>query len=320
MKVENILSSERKKSKSGIIKVTTCGNIIETMEMEKVNRQGSQILNLGGDAYCLKSDIDFTTGEIPEEAIKFFERSENRGDNYAGLRRSMKAVRDLINCNVTSPANTRWLTLTYAENMTDAKQLCTDRQKFWQKVVYWHKKQSLPVPEYICIVEPQARGAWHTHELWLYPSTAPFLPNAVIADLWGHGFVKVKKLEDVDNVGAYVTAYLCDVPLDEAQAEGMDIGGMELKDAEITAEDGTKQTKKYVKGARLHLYPSGMNFYRTSRGVKRPEVEWCLGDMAKEKVRGATLTFSKTIRLTDDDYTNDIHYEYYNTVRGKMQE
>ena len=319
MKVEKIKSSDRR-SVADCVKVTTCGNIVELMEMEKVNRKGCSIVFLGEDRYCNKSDIDFSTGVIDESAIKTFNRAENRADNYSGLRKSMKNVRDIINCNVIDPSNARWLTLTYAENMTDRERLMRDRQVFWQRVVRWHKKRGLSVPEYITIVEPQGRGAWHTHEVWCYPCKAPFIPNDVVSDMWGHGFVTIKKIDDVDNVGAYLTAYLCDVPLDDAISEGLICDRMEIKEAEITAEDGTKHIKKYVKGARLHLYPSKMNFYRTSRGVKRPDVEWMRSEKAKKKVSAGTLTFSKTIRLSDDDsYSNDIHYEYYNLSKSKNQ-
>lgn len=300
------------------IKVTTCGNVIEHMSMSKVNRHGSSIINLGDYKYCLPSDIDSETGEIT--TVREMKRTENRAENMNGLAKSMKTVRDLINCNVTDPKHCRWLTLTYAENMTDTKRLYRDRQKFWQKVTYWHTKNGKPVPQYIAIVEPQGRGAWHLHELWLYPDVAPFLPNETIRELWQQGFVTVKKLDDVDNVGAYLTAYLCDVPYDEAELHGIDPRGYELKEAEITQEDGTKVKKKYIKGARLNLYPNKMNFYRTSRGVKRPTVEWVDPMKAKEKVSSAKLTYSKAIRLSDDVFASDIVYEYYNAVRGKSQD
>lgn len=313
-----INSSIRKKSVNGNVKLTTCGHVVELMDMERVNRKGSSIIQVDKDHYYNLSDFDYDTGEFVGE-LKKFNRTENRGQNYSGMRKSMKAVRDLINCNVTDPSRVRWMTFTYAENMRDSKRLYNDRGAFWKRVIRWHKKMGLLVPEYICIAEPQGRGAWHLHELWLYPDKAPYLPNDVIAGLWEHGFVTVKKLDDVDNVGAYVTAYLCDVPEDEAVSSGMDINGMEVKEVEITLDDGTKQNKKYVKGARLHLYPSKMNFYRTSRGIKRPIIEWIPEKRAKEKVSGGALTYSKTIRMTDDDYSNDIHYEYYNMVRGKNQ-
>lgn len=312
MKIENIIPENRIKNNQGIVKVTTTGNVLEIMEMTKVNRKGSSIVNLGNDEYILKSDIDILSGEINPDKIKTFNRTENRGQNKSGLAQSMKNVRNLINCNVTQPQNVRWMTFTYAENMTDNKRLYEDRKAFWKRVIRWHKKQGLSVPEYISIVEPQGRGAWHLHELWIYPDKAPFLPNETIRELWQQGFVTVKKLEDVDNVGAYVTAYLCDVPIEEYEADGQ---AREIKEVIVTDENGKSVSKKYVKGGRLHLYPAKMNFYRTSRGIQQPIVEWMAEEKAKEKASSAKLTYSKTIRLTDEEYSNDIHYEYYNKVR-----
>lgn len=316
MLVENINADSRVKNKYGIVKVTTMGNVFEVMEMSKVNRKGSSILNLGNDQYCLKSDINIHTGEISPDKIKKFNRTENRGQNKAGLAQSMKNVRNLINSNVMNPENVRWVTLTYAENMTDNKRLMKDRESFWKRFKRWHIKEDIPVPEYISIVEPQGRGAWHLHELWIYSTKAPFLPNEKIRELWQQGFVTVKKLEDVDNVGAYITAYLCDVPVEEYEEDGE---LHEVKEVEVLDEKGNKVTKKYIKGGRLHLYPSNMNFYRTSRNIKRPVVEWLPLKKVEEKASSAKLTYSKTIRLTDKEYSNDIHYEYYNTIRTDKQ-
>ena len=317
MKVEKIEVADCEIRIDAPVKVTTCGNVIEHMTMSKVNRRGTSIINLGDYKYCLPSDIDTETGEIKQ--VREMNRTENRAENVNGLAKSMKAVRDLINCNVLDPATVRWMTFTYAENMTDRERLYTDRKAFWKRVVRWHIRNDLPIPEYIAIAEPQGRGAWHLHELWLYPSKAPYLPNNEIAELWQQGFVTVKKLDSVDNVGAYITAYLCDVPIEEYEGYA---DPQQIKVVEVAQEDGTTATKKYIKGGRLHLYPAKMNFYRTSRGVKRPTVEWLEPMKAKEKVSSAKLTFSKAIRLVgdDDSFTSDIKYEYYNTVRGKSQE
>lgn len=310
MKKYDISMEECKPSKYGICKVTECGNITEIMEMERKN-SGCATRKLTAELYEIVA-----TGEVKE-----YNRTKDRAENSSAKSRfaaSMKALRDLINCNCTVPENCRWMTFTYAENMTDTKRLYEDRRRFWQRVIYWHKKNNLPVPEYITICEPQGRGAWHLHELWMYPKKAPYLPNDTIRELWQQGFVTVKKLESVDNVGAYLTAYLCDVPLEEFDGVYTE---RDIKVAEITQEDGTKLPKKMVKGARLNLYPTGMNFYRTSRGIKRPEVEWTSVVRAKEKVKAATLTYSSAIRLVSDDgdFSNDIRYEYYNRIRSESQ-
>lgn len=310
MKKYDILVDDFRSNKYGKCKVTECGHITEIMEIERKNN-GCATRKLNADYYEI-----LATGEVKE-----YNKTTNRAENSSAKSRfaaSMKALRDLINCNCVEPANCRWMTLTYAENMTDTKRLYSDREKFWKRTIYWHKKNNLPVPEYISICEPQGRGAWHLHELWLYPQKAPYLPNESIRELWQQGFVTVKKLEDVDNIGAYLTAYLCDVPVDEYEGHYTD---RDIKIAEVTQEDGTKISKKLVKGARLNMYPAGMNFYRCSRGVNRPVVEWTSCSKAKEKVKAATLTYSSAIRLVSDDgeFTNDIKYEYYNAVRPKCQ-
>lgn len=293
-----------------LCKVTKCGNITEIMELEHRNME-CHITSIDADHYMLNA-----TGEVLP-----YNRTTNRAENSAAKSRmaaSMKAVRDIINCNCTELKNCRWMTFTYAENMTDTKRLYADRKAFWMRVRRWHKKNELPMPEYISICEPQGRGAWHLHELWIYPGKAPFLPNHEIAALWQQGFVTVKKLDSCDNVGAYLTAYLCDVPVEEYEGTYKE---RDLKTAQITLEDGSTVEKKLVKGARLNMYPVGMNFYRTSRGIKRPEVEWTRTYWAKEKVKGATLTYSSVIRLvdTETDFSNDIRYEYYNSARAASQ-
>lgn len=315
LNITRISDEESRAFKSGLTKLTACGNIIELMSLEKKNNS-CPIVRLSPDYYCLASDYDKETGEVLGE-IKPIEHSDSRADDIKSMARSMKACRDLINCNCSEVDKVRWITLTYAENMMDPKRLYFDRIAFWKRLKRWHKKNGLPVPEYITVAEPQGRGAWHLHELWVYPSKAPFLANKDVADLWGHGFVKVKRLDNCDNVGAYVTAYLCDIPLEDYEGS---LDGQSLKDIELVLEDGTRVNKKFVKGARLSLYPPKMNFYRTSRGVKQPVVSWLTTDKAKEKVSAGTKTFSKNIRLETDGFTQDISYEYFNMARDSRQD
>lgn len=316
MKVQIIAETDRRYNKRGEIKTTVCGNIVELMEIQH-RTEGCSIKRLGGKYYCLASEFDEETGELAEGAeIREMEIKENRGQNIKGMRSSMKALRDLINCNVENPSCCRWVTLTYKENMTDTVKLRQDHEAFMKRLRRYCKKKGFPDFEYIVAVEPQGRGAWHTHELWIFDREAPFLVNEDIAKLWGHGFVTVKKLENIDNIGAYLTAYLCDVSAEEASELGLDISGFDIKLVQDEV-NGQKVEKRYIKGARLGLYPAGMNFYRSSRGVKRPSVEWLDRWSAKEKVKGGALTFTKTMRIEDGEFSNDIHYEYYNMLRKR---
>ena len=296
-----------------LCRVTTSGNVIEVLEMSTVNLQQT-IERIDNDHVVVLS-----TGEV-----KAVEHGSKRIDSVKSLRLSMKKLLDLINANVTDPARCRWVTLTYAENMTDSERLRVDVKNYHKRWKRWHDSHGYSVPEYILAVEPQLRGAWHCHVIYIYPSTAPYVPNGELARLWGQGFVQVKALDgSIDNLGAYLTAYLCDVSIDELPYDGFD-KLFPPKYCTVIGDDGVMHSKKVLKGARLGAYPAGMNFFRTSRGVKRPTVEWLSVSEVekKKKVSSDQLTFEKTVRLVDDeqDFSCDLHYWYYNLARNNSQE
>lgn len=294
-----------------LCKVTTAGNVIEVLEMSNVNLRQT-VERIDNDHIVVLS-----TGEV-----KAVEHGSKRIDSVKSLRLSMKKLRDLINANVTDFARCRWVTLTYAENMTDVKRLRSDFKRFSMRWRRWHELHGYSAPEYILAVEPQLRGAWHCHAIFIYPSAAPYVPNGELARLWGQGFVQIKALDGtIDNLGAYLTAYLCDMPADELLCDGLD-KLFPPKDCAIVGDDGITRSKRVLKGARLGVYPAGMNFYRTSRGVKRPTVEWLNISEVMKKVSSDQLTFEKTVRLVDDkqDFSCDLYYRYYNLARSNSQE
>ena len=88
-------------------------------------------------------------------------------------------------------------------------------------------------------------------------------------------------------MGAYFSAYLGDMPLDEFNALDADEMSDSVQIVSKPAEDadGKKISKKIVKGGRLKLYPVGMNIIRYSRGVKRPDVEFTTYEEDKKGLR-----------------------------------
>ena len=258
------------------------------------------------------------TGEV-----KDVEHHATRKDNKKGLYKTFANARAVINANVTDVSKVRWCTLTYAENMTDPKRLYTDFEKFNKRFQYYCKQKGYSKPEYIVMMEPQGRGAWHAHLLYIWDDMqAPYIPNEEFRELWGHGFVRIKKLDNVDNVGAYLTAYLGDMELSEVNPEEFDkvTHGTSTKLVEVD-EDGKKVTKAIIKGARLNLYPADFKMLRCSRGVKRPVAEMLTQEQANKKVSAATKTFESAVKLVDheNDFETVIIREQYNRVRGKNQ-
>ena len=91
----------------------------------------------------------------------------------------------------------------------------------------------------------------------------------------------------------------------------------ESVEVEYEDENGEKRTKKYIKGARLCLYPPGFHIFRWSKGIKKPDVSIVEYKKAKEKASSGKLTFTKTVALEDheSDFKNTLQYEYYNSMR-----
>ena len=298
------------------IKLTTMGNVYEVLRMDRINKK-SCILVLDKDFY-----VDLRTGERKE-----FEHHENRAFDRNELRKTMRRLRGLINANCSDVSRCRWITFTYAENITDTDKVYRDCQKLIQKVRY-----HLGHFEYIHVVEPQGRGAWHIHALWIFDNKAPFIDSAWLRNVWGNGFVTVKKLEDVDNVGAYLTAYLCDCDIEDYTRYVFEKNHLSLPDdiSVITSQfsgddilvkeveqDGKKVSKRFVKGGRMYMYPPNFNLYRASRGIQKPIEEYITYENAQKKIGSAQPTFSTAIQLSDDvsGFENVIIKEYYNKLR-----
>lgn len=272
---------------SDFVVVTQMHHIIEIQHMEKMNRL-APIKKLDKHTY-----LDLQTGEIKE-----FELSENRGQNLNSLRQTFKRFRYLINANFRGEPNELHVVLTYKENMTDTKRLYTDFDKFMKRLRYKYK--DISTIDYLSGVEPQGRGAWHCHVLLRFNNLdRVFIPNDEMARLWGQGFTKTKSLEDVDNVGAYLTAYLTDIEVSEdIQGPIKEVGG-----------------KRFLKGGRLYLYPPGMNLYRKSKGIKFPERKKMTYETAIKKVGGAKPTFQKVYDIEAGDFKNRITFQQYNLKR-----
>lgn len=282
------------------VTVKLCGNMIEVRH-SVYGLPEITIEKLNANEY-----VDLRTGEVKE-----FQHTASRAENTASVAQSLRNLRDIINTNLTAPETALWVTLTYKKNMRDTKKLYEDFHAFVKRLRRHLQKHSYPPVEYITAAEPQGRGAWHLHVLLLFPEKAPFIPNAHMAKLWGHGYTKTKGLQGVDNPGLYLTAYLGDMELTEAAMSGTWRG--RLAEVETTDEQGHRQKKAIIKGARLHLYPPGFNLYRCSHGVKRPEVLHMTEREAQKIIGLAPLTYEKTIAVVNEagETRNIINYRQY---------
>ena len=296
--------------KKVLVNLKHMGNIKEICYQDRVNRN-IYIKKLSDDEY-----VYLPTGEIIQ-----CKHIKNRSENLFQVSQSLKRLRDYINTNVQEPMNCRWITLTYSDNMTDTKRLYKDFKNFMKRLKYSFKQYNI---EYIVAMEPQGRGAWHAHLILIFDRKAPYIPNKIIENLWSQGFTKTKMLVDIDNVGAYLTAYLGDM---ECTTENLKLLGISPNDLRIKLVDSIdgielKKPKKFIKGGRLYLYPPKFNLYRCSRGIKKPISELITYENAIKKIGHMQPTFSSALTLTEFDIATDkprfsktIAYEFYNTKR-----
>jgi len=304
-----------------ILKVKNCGNVIEAVYMPR-SENVCRIRKLSKDDYVLLS-----TGEV-----KNFDRSQNRSELIDSVRQSLNRLRDYINTNVTDCEKCRWITLTYRENMTDSKRLYTDIKKFIMRIRYL-----IGGFEYIIAIEPQARGAWHAHMIAIFEDSAPFIPNDMLERLWGHGFTKMKAVNDVDNLGLYFTAYLADMELtmdadglevlentENARIEDKTVINTVISDDVTSDKPANRTSKQIVKGGRLYMYPSGINIYRISKGIKPPVICQITETALQEEIKDLELLHERAVRIsipsiypTGKPKEFMIYKRFYNRLRKK---
>lgn len=142
--------------------------------------------------------------------IKDYESQDYQENREKVLKRAKRDLRRLINANVGmygKQYTTKFLTLTFGDNVTDLEQANYEFEKFKKRLNYLIWKTKKAKLKYSVVIEFQKRGAIHYHML-IY--NMPFVKQKIIEETWGNGYVWINKIDEVDNVGAYVAEYLGD--------------------------------------------------------------------------------------------------------------
>lgn len=162
-------------------KVVLSGNVIEVYEYEK-------------SVICGYSD----NRKIGRRGQASEDEKEKNRDKV--LSRARRDLRRLINSNMQKYS--KFLTLTFKDNVCDLDYSNYEFNKFIKRLNYHY---GIKV-KYSCVIEFQKRGAIHYHVV-LYNLTRK-LDIDDFTSLWGHGFIKINSIDNVDNVGAYVCKYM----------------------------------------------------------------------------------------------------------------
>ena len=293
---------------NALVKVTTMKHIVEIQFMERINNK-AHIKKLDANRY-----VDLKTGDIRE-----FERTENRSQGENSLRKTFNRLRELINTNFDGAANELFVTLTYRGELqtNDPKIVYEDFKRFIKRLKYTYRNETSI--DYINVLEPHESGNFHMHVLFRFNDlNSIYIPNEVnratgesinapLRDLWGNGNVTISSLKHCDNIGAYLSAYLSDIEVPDTLSGHFDVVEKEV--------DGKK--KKFMKGARLRFYPTGVNIYRKSKGIEDADKKKMTYKTAQKKLGAATPNFKYGVELIDNEkeFRNTIIKEQYNLKR-----
>lgn len=241
-------------------KLITSGNILELYSYEKEVRTGK-------DAEREENNGRRGNGKVEDWDLFKQVKKKNREDS---LVKAKKNLRRLINANVDQwGETTKFLTLTYSENFQDIKQSNYNFNKFIKRINY-----QLDIKlKYSCVIEFQKRGAIHYH---LVTYNLPYIDSKILEEIWSHGFIKVNKVDEVDNVGAYVTKYM-------------------TKDNRDPRLEGEK-------------------CYFNSRGLKKP-VETIINEKEIETLRESLSPKEVYSSDFENEYLGRIHYSQVNLNR-----
>jgi len=184
---QNFMKNLAKFSK---IKVIKTGEIYEIYEYER-----PYFYNLG---------VHLNNG-VEKEIVKI--------DRKDSILRAQAKVRRLVNANAFVYGYMPiFVTYTFAENLRDIKVA----NKLFRAHIRAMKQKHVPNLRYLAVPERQKRGAVHYHVVFF---DLPFMQGikSIFEANWEHGFLQVKAIKHVRNVGAYISKYFSKGWLDERE-------------------------------------------------------------------------------------------------------
>lgn len=139
---------------------------------------------------------------------EFLEDNFNRSTN-----RARQKVFDLVNANVNrhpTPTGeyptTKFVTLTFAENVVDYDYAVREFTNFNKRLSYALFKVRKNVLKYIAVPEYQERGAIHFHIIYF---NLPYVDFDLLSYTWFKGYVFINKVrDDITNYAKYIAKYM----------------------------------------------------------------------------------------------------------------
>lgn len=156
---------------------------------------------------------DIETDRIRTGRSTKADEAEQESNREKVLHRARQEIRRTVAANCGGwrdargrPFRPKFLTLTFAENIKDLSVANNEFKLFILRLgnkVYDRKNRRCL--KYLVIPEFQKRGAVHYHVIFF---NLPYIPWETIRACWSHGDITINAIDEVDNIGAYVSKYL----------------------------------------------------------------------------------------------------------------
>lgn len=179
----DIRTLDRKMVKQSNVKIIKCGNIIELYEYA--------------------TPYYYNLGKTKQHDNAIEEEDSSRAMRTDNIGRTQRKIKRLINSNsFVYGHRPKFVTYTFARNVTSIREANRVFNNNRQNLVR-HFGRKL---RYLAVPELQKRGAIHYHVVYF---DLPYTSNIkeIFKKSWGEGFVQVKAIEHVYNVGAYISKY-----------------------------------------------------------------------------------------------------------------
>lgn len=155
------------------------------------------------ELFVYEKPLFYNLAPIKNNLIERNNENSRRNDNlYYSRLKINRLVLANTNWEVCAP---RFVTFTFAKNITDLKEANIYWQSFTRKF-----RQRFGNIKYLGVVEFQKRGAVHYHVLFFDLKYTVGIKE-IIKDMWGQGFIKFKsarKIEKIEHLGLYLAKYL----------------------------------------------------------------------------------------------------------------
>lgn len=178
-------------------KIIVTNHIIEIYEFQR----------MPGGSDGKEDNDDYDALDLDNTKLEIEDRKDKRREQTVRDARNTTRRLALMNFGERS----KFITLTFKENVQDIDFADSEFKKFIKRFKY---KFGIDQLKYIAVREFQKRGAIHYHMIcdWQadFPTEEEIRHHERILgqEVWKHGFVDIKQIDHVDNVGAYIIKYM----------------------------------------------------------------------------------------------------------------